>query len=138
MSTSISDKIRQARTLAGLTQSELAKQIGVSQKTISRLEGGRDERLNAIFPILESIAKVTGVSFQQLIGCYFNPATNDVLKSTKLPKGLRDLLNDNALRESLNITDDEIANLATITLDAPVTKSGYTQLLIAIRAITGK
>ncbi|BAO43874.1 helix-turn-helix transcriptional regulator [Thiolapillus brandeum] len=138
MNVPIPAKIRQARKLAGLTQAELAKQVGVAQKTISRIESGQDERLNAIIPLILDIAKATGVSFQQLIGCQSRPDVKAIIEDPGSPSGLRELARDNALRESMSVTDDDIASLATINLDGRISKNGYIQLLIAIRAVTGK
>jgi len=138
MNVPIPAKIRQARKLASLTQAELAKQVGVAQKTISRIESGQDERLNAIIPLILDIAKVTGVSFPQLIGCQTRPDIKAIIEDPGFPSGLRELARDETLREAMAITDEEISSLASINLDGLVSKSGYTQLLIAIRVVTGK
>lgn len=57
--------IRVARIQAGLSQKELAKKLGVSDKTVSAYETGR-----AIPPtqILSNISLITGVSLARLIG----------------------------------------------------------------------
>jgi transcriptional regulator with XRE-family HTH domain len=136
--TTIHSKIRQARKAAGLSQTELADAVGVSQKTISRIESGLDERINTIIPLLQAIAKMTGVSYQNLIGCRDPLSIKSVLSDPSTPKGLQDLAGDSALIDSLEISDEEIARLASIHLGDPVSKSGYVQLLIAIRAVTGK
>ena len=43
MSQTISDRIRQSRIDAGLTQTELAGKLGVTQSTVNRWEGGRHD-----------------------------------------------------------------------------------------------
>lgn len=48
--------IRRARRAAGLTQTELAKRIGLRQATISRLEKGEaDTRLSTVLDVLSAL-----------------------------------------------------------------------------------
>ena len=58
-------KIKEARKLAGLTQKELAKQIGVSAGTLSDYESGNHEPKS---DILCSIADICGVTIDFLVG----------------------------------------------------------------------
>jgi transcriptional regulator with XRE-family HTH domain len=49
------NKIRQARLRAGMTQSELARKVGVSERNIVRWEGGRHQpRLEHVVAIAEA------------------------------------------------------------------------------------
>jgi transcriptional regulator with XRE-family HTH domain len=61
----VSLKLRHYREAAGLTQSELAKKVGVRQATISDLETGKSRRLE--LDLLEKLAKALGVKAARLI-----------------------------------------------------------------------
>jgi DNA-binding XRE family transcriptional regulator len=52
----LAEKIRSARREAGLTQTEVAKQIGTTQSAIARLESGGYERLS-----IRTLLKVAAV-----------------------------------------------------------------------------
>ncbi|MFJ2981225.1 MULTISPECIES: XRE family transcriptional regulator [unclassified Pseudomonas] len=54
----LSERIKQARKHAGLTQRELADQVGIAQTAISQLESGKTQRSS----YLMAIAKTCGVS----------------------------------------------------------------------------
>ena len=56
--------LRQARELAGLSQAELADEIGVSPTTIVALESGRTRLFNKTIPL---IARRLGVSVETLL-----------------------------------------------------------------------
>jgi len=58
-------RIREERKRRGLTQTELAKRVGVRQATISDLERRPIQRLNVT--LLERIARVLKVSATDLI-----------------------------------------------------------------------
>ena len=58
-------KIKEARKLAGITQKELAKQIGVSAGTLSDYESGNHEPKS---DVLCSIADICGVTIDFLVG----------------------------------------------------------------------
>lgn len=45
------DRVRVARTAAGLTQQTLATKAGIATKTLSRIEGGEDVRLGTLTAI---------------------------------------------------------------------------------------
>lgn len=47
----LQDRLKQARTQAGLTQAELAKKVGISQPTYSELESGRSDGTKYILRI---------------------------------------------------------------------------------------
>jgi len=51
-------QVRSLREKAGLTQTELAKRLRISQQVISRIESGESD--NPTVSILERIAKATG------------------------------------------------------------------------------
>lgn len=56
--------LRQARELAGLSQAELADEIGVSRTTIVALESGRTRLFNKTIPL---IAERLGISVETLL-----------------------------------------------------------------------
>ncbi|WP_116828639.1 XRE family transcriptional regulator [Pseudomonas syringae] len=63
---SLSDRIKQARMHAGITQREVAERVGIAQTAISQLESGKTQRSTYLFQIAEacgvnSIWLVTGV-----------------------------------------------------------------------------
>ena len=51
------DRVRQARELRGLTQTDLAERVGVNQSMIAHIESGRSQPSDAI---TEAIALQTG------------------------------------------------------------------------------
>lgn len=53
-----SDRLKSARKNSGVTQAELAKQVGVSQATIANIENGRNKASTEVL----SLAKILGVS----------------------------------------------------------------------------
>ena len=59
----IARAIKTARERAGLTQAELAKELGKTQAQIGRLESLRDKRL----PSLELLAKIAAVTKRGLV-----------------------------------------------------------------------
>lgn len=61
----IGKRIAEIREQTGLTQSGLARDIGISQSAISQIEAG--ER-NPSFDMLRQIAKALGVSVPHLVG----------------------------------------------------------------------
>ena len=56
--------LRQARELAGLSQAELADEIGVSRTTIVAIESGRTRLFNKTIPL---IARRLGISVETLL-----------------------------------------------------------------------
>lgn len=58
-----------------------------------------------------------------------------ILSNYEAPPGLRDLAMDNALIEALQIAPEEWARLAAVPLPRDVSKQGYMQLLVTLRAI---
>lgn len=59
----IARAIKTARERAGLTQAELAKELGKTQAQIGRLESLRDKRL----PSLELLAEIAAVTKRRLV-----------------------------------------------------------------------
>lgn len=61
----VSKNIKQARTMAGLSQQELAKKLGISNKTVSAYETGRAMPPT---PTLTRISEITGKPLSELVG----------------------------------------------------------------------
>lgn len=59
----IARQIKIAREESGLSQSELAEALGISQPMIDRLEGLKDNRL----PSIELLAKIASITKKKLI-----------------------------------------------------------------------
>ncbi len=136
-------RIKAARKARKLTQRELAILTGMDQGHISRLEsGGKGVSMEH----LHEIAKALGVTVSHLIGedVREDRATykttggirGDLLSSHDTPAGLRQLASDSILADALKITDAEWKALNSIQLTGEVTKDGYAQLLITIRAVS--
>jgi transcriptional regulator with XRE-family HTH domain len=58
-------RIKSERQRAGLTQQELASQVGISRIYIAKLEAG--DRTSPSLPVLEQIAKALGVTLVDLL-----------------------------------------------------------------------
>jgi len=125
-----------ARKAKGLTQKQVADLIGVDQSHISRMERGETA---VSLDLLLGIRRVLGIPLAQLLDEDLTEG-EDVLSRIKqaegAPPGLRALANDDALIASLGIQAGEWRALASIDLPSPVSKDGYVQLLITIRAIS--
>ncbi len=80
----LSKKIRDCRIKNNLTQSEVAKRIGVSSSTYRDWEYGR--KIPAIY--LGSIAEILSVSLEELIGKTANPKTDFKQAIHLIEKGL--------------------------------------------------
>lgn len=66
----IGENIKAARKKCGMTQGQLAAQLGLTKAAVSRYELGQR---NANLPLLERIAKATGVYVGDLVGTdYWN------------------------------------------------------------------
>lgn len=77
--------IKKARQAAGLSQKELAKALGVSDKTISAYETGRAMPPSST---LAQIAKITDMSISKIIGVGEN---EEEIENDKLKERLIDL-----------------------------------------------
>jgi len=64
----LGDKIKSRREQLGLTQRELAKQVGMNQSRISEVESG--ERKQMSLKNLRAMARALGVSADYLIGTW--------------------------------------------------------------------
>ncbi len=135
--------LKELREKKGLTQSGLGKLVGLDQTHISRLEKGTKGVSNEK---LLAIAEALGVTVSDLLGDAANIARREyetghparrIIADSKSPRGLRDLAGDKSLADALHITPEEWKALRSIELPASVTKDGYVQLLITIRAIGG-
>lgn len=62
----IGERIKQARTALNLTQSDIAKELGLNKSTIQRYETGNITRLK--LPILHAIANILNVNPDWLVG----------------------------------------------------------------------
>jgi 8-oxo-dGTP diphosphatase len=73
----VSLNIKRARISTGLSQKELAKKLGVSDKTVSAYETGR-----AVPPtsVLTKISTITGKSLSELLGLKKNDKDNEISK----------------------------------------------------------
>jgi transcriptional regulator with XRE-family HTH domain len=58
-------RIAEARKTAGLTQTQLAEQLGLAQQTLAHYEAGR---LRVALALLAPLARALGVSTEELIG----------------------------------------------------------------------
>ena len=136
--TTIAQRIRHARLSKGLTQTELARLTGIGQAHLSRMESG--ERM----PVVEDIpilAEHLGVTPAYLIGqnsgwSGLPPGIRKLARERDLPQGLADLAEHTGLMEALNVSEAEFRALASVDLPPGVTRDGYVQLLMTIRAIT--
>ena len=104
-------KIKEARKLAGITQKELAKQIGVSAGTLSDYESGNHEPKS---DVLCSIADICGVTIDFLVGrakektpapSEDSAGENGKLSMDEVEKALLSL---GLIKEGQDITDDDL------------------------------
>jgi DNA-binding XRE family transcriptional regulator len=61
-------KVRAARAVLGLKQSELGKRAGLTQKSIHRIEQGTDDLRRSTVIAVEQVLKAEGVDFEDLPG----------------------------------------------------------------------
>ncbi|HHJ80626.1 MAG TPA: helix-turn-helix domain-containing protein [Candidatus Tenderia electrophaga] len=137
-----SERLKKARKDRQLTQRELANLTKMDQGHISRLENGGK---GISMEYLHEIAKALGVTVSHLIGediredraSYQTNAGSPSINNDS-PAGLRELANDPQLTAALNISAAEWQALKSIQLANEVSKDGYVQLLITIRAVTAQ
>ena len=144
MTTSLlAQRLRTERARADLSQAELAKRVGSDQAIISRIERGTSmgtpELLQAVARELKTtVSYLLGDQVQESGATYaVNHPARQILADYDAPIGLRDLASDKALIEMLRIGDEEWNALRSLQLPREVTKEGYVQLLMTIRAVTG-
>lgn len=124
------------------SQKELASLVGTDQAHISRIENGK------VTPSAEALTKIArelDMTLSQLVGEDTREAQKvygakhpayKILKDAKAPEGLKALVNDRELVNALRVTEDEWKSLGSIKLPGEVSKDGYVQLLITVRAIS--
>lgn len=132
-------RLRAARQAAGLTQVELAKRVKSDQALLSRIERGE---ATGRPEFLRTLARELKVSVSYLLGeesseQAVRPTRDAISSDRKMPKGLRDLADDDGLIKAMKVTARELKTLASIDLQGSVSKDGYVQLLIAVRSVTG-
>lgn len=62
----LGNRIKQKRTELGMTQGDIAEQIGVAVSTVQRYEKGQIDKIK--LPVVEAIARVLDVDPEWLIG----------------------------------------------------------------------
>ena len=92
--------LKTLRTDAGLTQGELAKRIGVSQKTVSSWETGRTD------PVMKDIVNI----------CKALDCSMDKLTDTK-PREAKDIPFEDILIRVRTLSFSELAELITVATD---------------------
>lgn len=136
------DVLTAARKAKGLNQAELARRVGVDQSRISRMERGET---GARTETLSAIARELGITLAELLGEEVRESRSDygtgqphkrLLSDYDTPPGLHDLAMDKALVSALDIKPEEWEALASMKLPGEVSKDGYVQLLITLRAVS--
>jgi len=70
------DRIRKAREHAGLTQAELADELGnIHRKTLARWETDQVEPRH-VFDLVDDLERITGVDRWWMLGAYNNPGVD--------------------------------------------------------------
>lgn len=78
-------KVRTARAVAGLSQSELAARIGMTQRSIHKLEQGGTEPRRATVAALAMLWREQGIEFEDLADGGFRAVVRSVAFETSLP-----------------------------------------------------
>ncbi len=135
-------RLKAARKARHYTQRQLAGLVGMDQGHISRLEnGGKGVSMDH----LQALARELGVTISHLLGEEIREDSGEyaatgvratILSDRDSPQGLRNLASDQDLIYTLKITDSEWLALKSIRLPDGVSKDGYLQLLITVRAVT--
>ena len=130
-------RLRAARKTKGLSQAELAKRVGTDQAHISRMESGET---GVSLDIITRIAKELGITVSHMVGddaTNFGPGhpASKILSDESAPEGLRAFADDGELVKALNVSAAEWESLQSVRLPKEVSKDGYVQLLITIRAL---
>lgn len=133
-------RVKAARRAKNMTQRDLAARVGTNQGHISRLEHG-DKGVST--DVLVAIARVLDLSIADLSevdgrGVEYPPdhPAGEILVDQNAPTGLRALAADKTLVDTLRVTPVEWYTLRSIALPATVSKEGYVQLLMTVRAIS--
>lgn len=133
MSAVLKDRIRAAlaralvqhRACSGLTQANLAADLGIRQSYLSKIENAEK---GVTLELLCQIADVTGIPASALLG---EPAW------TPAPEGLRALAADAERVRHLAISPQEWRSLKSLQADPPLDADGYVQILLALRSAQG-
>jgi len=137
-------RVKTAREEQGLSQLKLGEMVGLDQPHISRLERGTSgistEKLIAIAKILRlSIDDLVSDAVTEEKGIYERSDPRvAILANYDASHGLRDLALDHGLVDALKVTPAEWRRLLSVDLPHSVTKDGYLQLLVTLRAIVGR
>jgi transcriptional regulator with XRE-family HTH domain len=136
-------RLKSARIARDLSQAQVAAALDLSQGFVSKLERG-DKVPN--IEMLQKLAKLYQVSASYLLGSTIEGSGDEspgsemdmeiaaLLLDPDLPSGLRALAEDSTV-DALKITLQEWRMLRSIALPRAIDKSGYMQLLLAIRGV---
>lgn len=138
----ISNRLKSARTAAGLSQQALSKATGYSQAHISQMESG--DRLPSM-ETARTLAMALKVDLGWLVGepepgepfLYRTDPRVAIVADYQAAPGLRELARDEAVATCLQITAAEWLCLRSIAFPSPPSRAGYLSLLLHIRAISG-
>lgn len=128
------ERLREARQRAGLTQTDLGRQVGLSQSMIGALE--RNQR-TASRAIEQALAVALGLPRDSLS----DPIVPDIdspealLADPHTPAGLRKLARDPHLALSLDIQPAEWRALHSLVPPRPLSRDGYVALLMTMRIL---
>ncbi|WP_250124974.1 helix-turn-helix transcriptional regulator [Chroococcidiopsis sp. CCMEE 29] len=67
----IADLVRETRQRLGLTQTQLAQELGVSYQSVNRWENGRNMPLPIVLKLLEGMLRSMGDRGKDLLDKYF-------------------------------------------------------------------
>lgn len=106
--------LKEVRTSQGMTQSQLAKLLGVAKSTISMYENGRRE---PSFETAEAIADIFNVDLNMLVGSKEGSSTLNISNIIPLPKTkLIPLIGDIACGEPI-LADENISDYIKIDVN---------------------
>ena len=135
-----SPRLKSARANAGLSQTALAKAVGLSQSYLAQLEGGdREPSMETV----KSLANALGLAPGWLMGEEVqSPGPGNggdpqmaIQMDYQAPPGLRDLAGDKSLTKVLAIQPHEWVALRSLRVPSHPSKDGYVALLHLLRAI---
>jgi transcriptional regulator with XRE-family HTH domain len=95
----LGDRLRKAREIAGLTQTEMAEQIGIARNSVGRYESGDYEPSR---PVLIAWAFRTGVSLSWIMGEEYDSGSHITALMRDQQPGYTEVRNDiTAMRKAL-------------------------------------
>lgn len=137
-------RLKSARKRRGLTQTQLAEQVGVTQSVIGQYERG--EKRPGV-DILQKLATVLEVNLPWLLGEHIEETVDEynqaqekrsrraaILADYNAPPGVRELASHQELYTSLNITEAEWHALHSLVPPGDLSMDGYLSVLFALRA----